>query len=358
MKQRRSRRWFCTALGGLAAASTLASSCSSAQPDAQNGVAQTVVPTRPAVLTAPVSLPTAGKLVIVQNGNLSSFDLAALQGQPITHFPKGTYAWWPALSHDRKRLAFGYYAAPTGPNDQGRSDLYVADVSGANAQLLHQHPVAGATFEEPCWTADDRAVLVTLREPIYKQGEYQSTSVTIVRVGVDGTGPTVLVKDGMGPGTSPDGKYLAYTGVDPHGAPSGFYVGDPAGNSATPILGDQGFRLMRFPAFSPDSTHIVFSAIGGPAVARSSTTVGWLPPGFGIAEADGPPWELWAVRPDGTDLQRLTHVSEDTPVPTWSPTGAWIAFAGSYGLYLIDAGGGQATRLSRVVSGGGVAWPS
>jgi Tol biopolymer transport system component len=313
---------------------------------------------RPTIAPAAVTWPAAGKLVIVQNGNLSSFDLGTLQGQPLTHLPKGAYAWSPALSHDRKRLAFGYYGAPTNPNDQGQSDLYVADVSGANPQLLHQHPSPGAAFEEPCWTADDRAVLATLREPIYSQGEYQRTSVTIVRVGIDGTGLTVLVKDGIGPGTSPDGKYLAYTELDSHGAPGGLIVGDPAGNSAAPILVDQGFRLMRFPAFSPDSSRIVFSAVGGPAAPLPGASAGWLPPGFGIAEADGPPWDLWIVRPDGTDLRRLTRLAEDTPVPTWSADGAWIAVAGSYGLYLVDAVGGQATRISKVVSGGGVAWPN
>jgi Tol biopolymer transport system component len=220
--------------------------------------------------------------------------------------------------------------------------------------------VAGATFEDPCWTADGRAVLATLRQPKYDvSGSFQGSSVTIVRVGTDGSAPTVLISDAMGPGTSPDGKYLAFTGVDAHGAPAGLFIGDASGSSAAPILDDQGFKIMRFPAFAPDSSRLVFGAIGGPLVEAGTRQVGLLPPGFGVAEADGPPWEVWSVRPDGTDLRRLTKLSEDTPVPAWSPNGATIAVAGSYGLYLIDPNGvaGPGTRISKIVSGGGVAWP-
>jgi Tol biopolymer transport system component len=233
----------------------------------------------------------------------------------------------------------------------------LADANGANARVFRQHPVAGATFEDPCWTADDRAVLATLRQPIYDQGDYQGDSVAIVRVGLDGSAPTVLVQNAMGPGTSPDGKYLAYTGVDRQGAPSGFYVADAQGKSPNQILDGQGFGLMRFPAFAPDSSRIILSAIGGPTAQASTRRGGWVPPGVGIAEADGPPWELWSVHPDGSGLQRLTYVSEDTPVAAWSPNGQWLALAGSYGIYLMDPAGGQETRISRLVSVGGVAWP-
>jgi Tol biopolymer transport system component len=363
IKQSRSRRKICAALAGLLGA-TVIGGCGESQSAVPSGPAEANTP-GPAPETAsapPVATPqpATGTLVIIQKGNLYSYDVGTQHGQPITQFAKGAYAWSPSVSHDHKRLAYAYFVAPKSATDLGSSDLYVADARGANAKLLRAHPVAGATFEDPCWTADGQAILATLRQPVYDaDGTFQGSSVTIVHVGADGSGPSLLVKDAMGPGTSPDGKYLAYTGVDTHGAPAGLFVGDPTGGSAAPMLDDQGFKIMRFPAFAPDSSRLVFAAIGGPLAETRTSAVGWLPPGFAVAEADGPPWELWSVRPDGTELRRLTKLSEDTPVPAWSPNGAWIAVAGSYGLYLIDPIGvaGPETRVSKIVSGGGVAWP-
>jgi Tol biopolymer transport system component len=350
-----SRRAFCAAIGGSTALGLLAS-CSPA-----SAIAPTpTVPTgpTPTARPSPAARPVGGTLLIIQKGNLYRLDLATLQGQAATQFPKGAYGWSPALSHDRKRLAFAYFVAPQSPTDVGQSDLYLADPNGANPRLLCAHPVPGATFEEPCWTADDQAIFATLRQPVYHNGSFQGSSVAIVRVGVDGSGPTVVIKNGMGPGTSPDGKHLAYTGVTGNGVPTGLSVGDSAGNGAAPLLDGQGFGTMRFPTFSPDSARLIFAAIGGPLDDVLTPTVGWLPPGFGVAHADGPPWELWSVRTDGTDLQRLTRLKEDTPIPTWSPDGRWLAVAGSYGLYLVDPAGTLADRISSLVSGGGIAWLS
>jgi Tol biopolymer transport system component len=295
--------------------------------------------------------------VIVLDGNLKSFDLGTFQVQPLSQFPKGAYAASPALSHDRKLIAYTYYVIPKDPKDLGGSDLYVSEASGANPRILRPHPEAGATYEDPCWTADGKAVLATLRKPIFDQGQYTGEALAIMRVGLDGSEPTVLVKDALGPATSPDGKYLAYTAVDSKGQLAGLYVGAPDAKSMVQILGDQGFAILRFPTFSPDSSRLAFSAVGGPGAAIPSIKVGWLPPGFGVAEAHGIPWDIWTVSPDGTKLQRLTHESEDTPIPTWSPNGEWIAFAGEIGLYLVDSGGKQTMRISTIVSGGGVVWP-
>lgn len=75
-----------------------------------------------------------------------------------------------------------------------------------------------------------------------------------------------------------------------------------------------------------------------------------------IAEAHGIPWDIWSVKPDGSDLTQLTRISEDTPVPTWSPDSNWIAIAGEIGLYLVDAAGKQTIRLATTVSAGGIGW--
>jgi Tol biopolymer transport system component len=82
----------------------------------------------------------------------------------------------------------------------------------------------------------------------------------------------------------------------------------------------------RCPRWSPDGDLIVFES------RRSGT------------------WDLWAVRPDGSGLQRLTDDSGNDRQPTWSPAGGRIAFvsdrAGSPDLYVLELGG----RPQRVVA--------
>ncbi len=75
----------------------------------------------------------------------------------------------------------------------------------------------------------------------------------------------------------------------------------------------------RCPKWSPDGKLIVFES------RRSGT------------------WDLWAIYPDGSGLQRLTDDSGNDRQPTWSPAGGRIAFVsdrgGSPDLFLLTLGG-------------------
>jgi Tol biopolymer transport system component len=345
-------------LAGALAAGTIVAACSTT-----TSSTGPTFPTRgpligPTVLPTAVSSPVKGKLLVVLDGNFQAFDLGTLSAQPITTFPKGAYAASPRLAFDRKSIAYTYYVVPKDPKDLGGSDLYVMSADGSNARMIHVHPESGATYEDPCFSADGKFILATLRKPVYdSQGQFQGETLAIQRVGIDGSQPTQVVTNALGPAASPDGKYLMYTAVDDKGQPVGFRVADAQGANGKDPLANQSFAYVRFPSFSPDGSQIVFSAVGGPGAAAPQQKI-FGASLFSIAEAHGIPWEIWTVRPDGSELKRLTHESEDTPVPAWSPKGDWIAFAGEIGLYLVDAAGAQTTRISTLVSGGGIVWLS
>jgi Tol biopolymer transport system component len=80
----------------------------------------------------------------------------------------------------------------------------------------------------------------------------------------------------------------------------------------------------------------------------------WLAPP--VAYAHGVPWDLWLANADGSGRKRITNIQEDSPVPTWSPDGKWIAFGGELGLYLTDPEGTQLRRLADQPGNGGVTW--
>jgi TolB protein len=78
----------------------------------------------------------------------------------------------------------------------------------------------------------------------------------------------------------------------------------------------------------------------------------WSPSGERVAfttTRDGDA-EIYTMRPNGTDLKRLTFNKADDLSPVWSPTGKQLAFTSDRGggpqIYIMDADGGNTHRLT------------
>ena len=104
---------------------------------------------------------------------------------------------------------------------------------------------------------------------------------------------------------------------------SGFTPLTPAGTSAYT------------PSVSPDGTRIAYSQL------RS-----------------GVDYDIWVMKIDGTNPQRLTTDTAYEDHPTWSPDGTRIAFTRDYAIYVMDADGANVQRLSAAgtTNDGGPAW--
>lgn len=76
------------------------------------------------------------------------------------------------------------------------------------------------------------------------------------------------------------------------------------------------------PAWSPDGSRIAFSS------RRSGT------------------FDLYVMNTDGTGTQQLTSGGKNDSYPTWSPSGASIAFARSGDIYVMNADGSGARQVS------------
>lgn len=350
LSSRLRRRHFLSGLGIGAAG--LALGCQPGQSSTSAAL------TGPKVLPTASTSPVAGTLLVVQNGNLFRFSLATRQPQPLSHFPKGAYAASPTLSPDRRTLAYTYYLVPTDQQALGGSDLYVMDTGGTNPREIAPHGAPGATFEDPAWGGDGKSLYATHRRPIYDQkNQYQGETLEIVRIWLDGSTPATVLKDAMDPAPSPDGEHLVYALAGGQGQPKELWIANAEGKAGKPLVDQNTFTYIGSPRFAPDGSWLAFAAVGGPSPAKADARSGLVPPWApAVAEAHGIPWEIWLVRPDGSELRRLTDLAEDTPVLTWSPDGGWIAFAGEIGLYLVDTAGQQTIRLSEFVSGGGIAW--
>jgi len=67
-------------------------------------------------------------------------------------------------------------------------------------------------------------------------------------------------------------------------------------------------------------------------------------------------WELWTMKPDGTDLKQLTQTPVDERSPAWSPDGK-IAYATNDGkLWVVESDGKAASELKTGVSSSQPCW--
>ena len=118
---------------------------------------------------------------------------------------------------------------------------------------------------------------------------------------------------------------------------------DPDGSDLRMVVDDEVNN--GFPSWSPDGNHIVFKggrrlfvipADGGDPVALTgpdyySNFPHWSPDGSRILFTSnrGGDFDLYTVRPDGTDLRQLTHARGNDAHSTWCAGGEWIVFSSS-----------------------------
>lgn len=213
--------------------------------------------------------------------------------------------------------------------------------------------------------------------------EAETTDIYLIRT--DGSGLIRLVSskgnDLSRNGWSPDGTKFAYNS-------------DVEGNDDIFVIDVDPFRPalvlempnaeLQTPAYSPDGRKIVFTAefpdkhselrVFDKASGRSDVIVKtsspknypqWSPDGNWIAfgqEVNGR-WDVFKVRPDGSELTNLTNDPASDSVPVWSPDSAAIYFRSNRNaesdtaeIFKMNADGSNLTLLP--IRKGKVGWPT
>jgi Tol biopolymer transport system component len=176
---------------------------------------------------------------------------------------------------------------------------------------------------------------------------------------------------------SPDGSRLAYILEEP-GPRYAVVIADASGADPVPLVEEEytgavGPDLIDL-SWSPDGSRIAYSGrtvedgvarrtilivdadgSGEPEVLDGLwTDVSWSPDGerlvtVGFPDASGR-FDVYTMRPDGSDLVRLTDSEAGEHEPSWSPDGARIVFAtgGDYDqdVFVMDADGSNVRRLT------------
>lgn len=238
----------------------------------------------------------------------------------------------PAWSPDGRRLAFK-------TTQFGSNQLAVMNADGSGEALLTR--TFGFSEGQPSWSADQKTLIYrrTRENPLVQDGDIWALDVEASKP--DPTKPvTQLVLQMTGderyPTFSPDGMQIAFRHGDDLVEPSGdeeVYVMNADGTNVRRLTNNADFDSAA--AWSPDGRWLAFEHAPGDM----------LTPGVEPQEKD-----IHAMRPDGSDVRRLTDSPGLDEGPVWSPDGTKIAFSsardGQQEIYVMNADGSDQRRLT------------
>lgn len=332
------------------------------------------------------------------NSQAAPVSQSKLGGKAITKVEPLAQAISPALSPDGAQVVYAYSPEPQGTagNIVIGQDIWLYDLKASNAKMVIKRDEPQTFLDEPIFSADGKFIYFSFRTP---QRDAKNV-VTGEKIGIDrfevATGKRErLTEDARYPAPTPDGKSVVYVGTDASG---GTYettlkiLDLTTKQSKTLLERSSGFLGYYAPRLSPSGDLIVFSAVGGPdtivqdpnaalsgqnaapaatptptKASASRDNIGlallnFIAPGainsnpLKATAMHGVPYDVWTVRPDGSNVKRVTSLFEDQPVAAWSKDGKRIAFIAGLGLYLVDVDGKNLTKLSDTGAHGGFDW--
>jgi len=250
--------------------------------------------------------------------------------RPITNTPgfEATPKWSP----DGELIA--YTKDPQTPCSQ----LFLLRAGDGSARRLTHGP---GCYGQPAWSPDERKI-------VFSRCGGNCRQFGIWTLNVNGSGLHRLTAGTLDsdPAWSPDGATIAFA----HGFPKAIWLMNADGTNQRQLTTPPtaaGYGSDAQPDWSPDGKWIAFARFHEPH------------PGPRTMELRR---DIYLVRPDGTDLRRLTKLTRVNGAPAWSPDGKRIAFTSdrdhpeSDSIYVMQADGTKQKRLTTDANDASPTW--
>ncbi len=263
-------------------------------------------------VSAWATYPGKNGLLVFQRGDGKASDLFTMRPDG-THVRRLTEtATWeekPEWSPDGRRVAFAR-SAPSGDP----TEIATIAADGSDLRVLTSF---GSSSSAPTWSPNGRIAYFTLRDFAHAKG---IPPAELYSMKADGTQQRRLTDDRQiqtDPEWSPDGRTIAFSqwravSHQPGVFDIGLGLMNSNGSNMRSLLAPSAKRDIATQSWSPDGKRIVFELISASPSGREP----------GSRQSD-----IAVINADGTGFHQLTHTAAAECEPVWSPDGKMIAFA-------------------------------
>ncbi len=291
-----------------------------------------------------------GKFIFAPgDGSVWLQDAATGHAQPLIKPTPELFADAPNFAPDGN--SFVYIRSSLNAQGVAQSAIYRAQLDGSHNEPVLIPPDDKTSYNWPHYSWDGNWIYFTASTPVPPNKQESS----IQRVPVGGGQPQTLIKNARMSTEAPDGKTIVFVRFDSDAFTTGLWSANADGSDERELLNDQVFVMISSPQYAPDGSQILFTASGPntrplPGI-QSLYAPACAPQLFCLlaqpAYADGLPWDLWTVTPDGKKFARLTQVGADSPWPAWARDSKQIAFFDTSGQYLVDLATHALAQISK-----------
>ena len=272
-------------------------------------------PTTPAVATLPQSAQPLANDVIVWprnvggNWDITTITAAGAIGQNLTDSPDEDN--FPVISADRRTIVYLHRTSPT------TRELHVMGADGTGDRpLLATVPPGCADLTRPAF--GDRPVpqlVLPCLDPA-------TGATTLNLVGLDGTVYKVVDQGALSdPAMTPDGRFVVYWRADGAGQEGGALYRAPLNGQDAPVPITGGGTLRdNDPAVSPTGDLVAFTRAGQ---------------------------GIWTVGLGGDNQEKQLTKQDGDQDPSWSPDGNQITFKRQDQVWIMNADGSDAHRITK-----------